>query len=42
MSLHEDYIFPLQAHLDQPDWPALEQAVSGLVGQPMGASHLHL
>ncbi|WP_288410685.1 hypothetical protein [uncultured Herbaspirillum sp.] len=38
MSLHEDYIFPLQAHLDQPDWPALEQALlaHGFVVEPRG------
>lgn len=39
MSLHEDYIFPLQAHLQQPDWPALEQALiaKGFVIPPRGA-----
>ncbi|MDR9836081.1 hypothetical protein [Herbaspirillum huttiense] len=38
MSLHEDYIFPLQAHLAQPDWPALEQALlaQGFIIPPRG------
>lgn len=38
MSLHEQYIFPLQPHLPPPDWPALDALLleKGFVISPRG------